>query len=143
MRPKHHLVPEALTVHVCLLLAFSLTARSERIYRCWRFPSGCSPVEAKHVPRFVKGPEMRLSKWFALIFTWILTALVPLAYGSPPDPTWVSGVYDNADYDDVVGLVTDGTGANDNQAPPRVEEGTASYVLLAEDRKSTRLNSSH
>ena len=38
-------------------------------------------------------------------------------YGSPPDPTWISGIYDNADYD-VVGLVRDGTGANDNQALP-------------------------
>ena len=75
---------------------------------------------------------MRLSKWFALISTVILTALVPLAYGSPPDPTWVSGFHDDADYDDVVGLVTDGAGANDNQASPRVEEGTAGYVLLAE-----------
>jgi len=75
---------------------------------------------------------MGASKWVALISTAILTALVPLAYGSPPDPTWVSGVYDNADYDDVVGLVTDGTGANDDQAPPRVEELAARYVLLAE-----------
>ena len=37
-----------------------------------------------------------------------------------------------ADYDDVVGLVTDGAGTNGNQAPPTVEEGTAGYVLLPE-----------
>ena len=35
-----------------------------------------------------------------------LTALAPLAYLSPPDPTWISGVYDAGDYDDVVVAVT-------------------------------------
>ena len=32
----------------------------------------------------------------------ILLALVPLANASPPDPLWLGGVYDGADYDDVV-----------------------------------------
>jgi len=40
----------------------------------------------------------------------ILAVLVPLAYAAPPDPTWIAGIYDNADCDDVVRLVTDGTG---------------------------------
>jgi hypothetical protein len=31
----------------------------------------------------------------------------PLAYASPPDETWVAGIYDAADYDDVVSLLTD------------------------------------
>jgi len=75
---------------------------------------------------------MGLGKWVALIATGVLTALVPLAYGSPPDPTWVSGIYDNADYDDVVGLVTDGAGVNNCQAQPTVGEGTARYVLHGE-----------
>ena len=30
-----------------------------------------------------------------------------LTHASPPDPTWVPGIYDNADYDDVIGLLTD------------------------------------
>src|SRR5258705_10487621 len=30
-----------------------------------------------------------------------------LAHASPPDPTWLPGIYDNADYDDVIGLLTD------------------------------------
>jgi hypothetical protein len=33
--------------------------------------------------------------------------LPPLADSSPPDPTWFPGIYDNADYDDVIGLLTD------------------------------------
>jgi len=37
-----------------------------------------------------------------------LTALLPLAQASLPDQTWRPGLYDNADYDDVVLLVTSG-----------------------------------
>src|SRR5215472_6137992 len=106
MRPKNHGTPDTLTVHVCLLSAFSLTARSESIYRDSRFSSAARLREAKDAPRLVKGAGMSFRKCFALISTVILTALVPLAYGSPPDPTWVSGFHDDADYDDVVGLVT-------------------------------------
>jgi hypothetical protein len=31
-----------------------------------------------------------------------LLLLAPLAHASPPDPTWIPGFYDDADYDDVV-----------------------------------------
>jgi len=37
----------------------------------------------------------------------VLTALLtPLAQASPPDQTWISGFYDNADYDDAVVSIT-------------------------------------
>jgi hypothetical protein len=36
----------------------------------------------------------------------VLGALPALAFASPPDPSWIAGVYDGADYDDVVVLVT-------------------------------------
>ena len=35
----------------------------------------------------------------------VLVALTPLAYASPPDPTYISGLWDDGDYDDVVILV--------------------------------------
>jgi hypothetical protein len=35
-----------------------------------------------------------------------LVALTPLAYASPPDPAWVSGFFDDGDYDDAVFLIT-------------------------------------
>ena len=35
-----------------------------------------------------------------------MLALVPLAYASPPDQTWIGGWYDDADYDDVVISIT-------------------------------------
>ena len=42
----------------------------------------------------------------------ILAALATtssLAYASPPDASWIPGIYDDADFDDVVGLATSET----------------------------------
>jgi hypothetical protein len=36
--------------------------------------------------------------------------LVPAAHGSPPDPTWIAGLYDNADFDDVILLIISNLG---------------------------------
>lgn len=41
-----------------------------------------------------------------LIVLAALVALPPLAFSSPPDPIWIGGVYDAADYDDAVLAVT-------------------------------------
>jgi hypothetical protein len=37
-----------------------------------------------------------------LLILACLFSLTPLAYASPPDPTWVDGFFDDADGDDVV-----------------------------------------
>jgi hypothetical protein len=42
-----------------------------------------------------------------------LVTLTPLAYASPPDPTWISGVFDDDDNDDGVFLITSSTAAID------------------------------
>jgi hypothetical protein len=39
-----------------------------------------------------------------LLAVLVLT-LTPLAHAGPPDQTWLSGLYDNGDYDDAVALV--------------------------------------
>src|SRR5215467_9576109 len=53
--------------------------------------------------------------------TWLIVAVVcalaPLAYASPPDPTYLSGIWDDADYDDVVILVTSSVGSTDTHKP--------------------------
>ncbi len=41
-------------------------------------------------------------------------ALSALGFASPADPSWIPGIYDDADYDDVVTLATSGAG---NVAP--------------------------
>ena len=54
---------------------------------------------------------LRLSVTALLLL--VLTALGPLASASPPDPWWIGGFYDAADYDEVVVAVT-----GMDQAPP-------------------------
>ena len=40
-----------------------------------------------------------------------LLALAPVAHASPPDQSWIGGLYDNGDFDDVVLLITGDLGA--------------------------------
>jgi len=49
---------------------------------------------------------------FALVA--VLSALTALADASPPDPSWMSGVYDDNDFDDVVGFITSGASLVDD-----------------------------
>ena len=49
-------------------------------------------------------------------------ALLPaLAHATPPDPSWIPGLYDDADDDDVVVLVTSGTGDVSPRVPTDLE----------------------
>jgi|SRR5215468_6341219 len=57
---------------------------------------------------------------YASVVLFVALALVPLVYASPPDPTWIPGVYDAADYDDVVWLLTDTTFARECPAAAHV-----------------------
>jgi hypothetical protein len=45
-----------------------------------------------------------------LVLAALGLSLPVLAHASPPDPSWIPGVYDDADYDDVVTQVVSGTG---------------------------------
>src|SRR5262245_16203516 len=47
--------------------------------------------------------SIRLATFPSLVVTLILIA--PIAFASPPDPSWIPGIYDGADGDDVVTLV--------------------------------------
>ncbi len=46
-----------------------------------------------------------------------LIALTPLGYASPPDPTWVSGIFDDDDNDNGVYFVTSSTATLDPFPP--------------------------
>ena len=48
----------------------------------------------------------------ALPIVLVLILLPPLAFVSPPDPSWVAGFYDGADGDDIVSLVYETSAAN-------------------------------
>jgi hypothetical protein len=47
------------------------------------------------------GP-VRFAWPIAVLLLLSIVALTPLCHASPPDPTWIAGLYDDADYDDVV-----------------------------------------
>ena len=66
--------------------------------------SGCPPVRAS-----IPGTFASRVLLVALIAIAPLT-LVTLAHASPPDPSWVQGIYDDADHDDVAIFLTSETG---------------------------------
>jgi len=51
-----------------------------------------------------------------LLLVVAMMSLAVLAYASPPDPDWISGLWDNGDYDDIILLVTSGVGIVDSHA---------------------------
>ena len=53
-------------------------------------------------------------------------ALRVLALADPPDPSWIGGIWDDGDYDDVVILVTSSSGVVESN--PRVRPGP---ILIA------------
>ncbi len=56
--------------------------------------------------------RVRRMRFGMVLLSMVLTAvLTPLAYASPPDPSWIAGIYDNDDYDNVVSFVTSSNGA--------------------------------
>ena len=49
-------------------------------------------------------------RFLVLLVISTIIALTPLAHASPPDQTWIAGLYDNADYDDIVLSITTALG---------------------------------
>jgi len=66
----------------------------------------------------------------------ILLVSAGLAYASPPDAIWISGIYDESDYDDVVVMVTDATGTNDSQGTQLMERVLAGSVLATASERA-------
>jgi hypothetical protein len=57
----------------------------------------------------------------------LISSLSVLAYASPPDPSWVRGVYDDADFDEVVCLILANVGLVDDSAPV---DGHPDFILI-------------
>ena len=58
----------------------------------------------------------RLCGLSVTLLALLVVVPVTLAHASPPDQTWLAGVYDQADFDDVVGLLTSALDATDSTA---------------------------
>jgi len=54
----------------------------------------------------------------ATLLAFLIIAPVTLAHASPPDQTWIPAVYDQADFDDAVGLLTSALEATDSIGVP-------------------------
>src|SRR5262245_36934477 len=50
----------------------------------------------------------------AILFLGVVLALTPVAHAAPTDPGWISGLYDDNDYDDVVLFIIGAVGAVDS-----------------------------
>jgi hypothetical protein len=64
----------------------------------------------------------------AFLLCVLLSSLSLLTYASPPDPSWVHGISDDADFDDIVCLILAHTGLVDDAA---LVKGHPNFVLLA------------
>jgi len=61
---------------------------------------------------------MRYQGLVASVLLGVLLALPPCANACPTDPTWISGFYDDNDYDDVILFITGAvTAVSQNPAP--------------------------
>ena len=72
----------------------------------------------------------------ALLLAALTAGVVTLAHASPPDPSWIRGVYDDADGDDAIGLITSGVGFAYSLAPVALRPDTiviAATVPLEEE----------
>jgi hypothetical protein len=69
---------------------------------------------------------------FALVpLLWgALLTLVAFAHASPPDETWRSGVYDEADFDDVIDLIVSLSGAVPDSAPRIFQRAPLAAAVL-------------
>src|SRR2546428_2356707 len=54
--------------------------------------------------------EVTLHRFVGLGLVAVVLALAPAAHASPPDQSWIPGLYDDADFDDVVLLITSNVG---------------------------------
>jgi hypothetical protein len=52
---------------------------------------------------------MKRAVWAGWLLVGLMVVLTPMAWASPIDPSWIKGVYDGGDFDDVVTYLTSGT----------------------------------
>ena len=72
-------------------------------------PSAGAPGQPRRLRLTSRGWERRNVlveyRLLPVLLAVLVLTLTPLAHAGPPDQTWLSGLYDNGDYDDVVVLV--------------------------------------
>ena len=79
----------------------------------------------------------RLLVLVALLLLGPVIALTALAYATPLDPSWIRGIYDGADYDDVILLITSEAGGVTPSVVPELFNGLV--VAAIAQHTSTRV----
>ena len=108
------------------LISFATTPSPSGASDCCGPPSFVSLIRRCHIVVTFsqnKAPLARFRRIRGATTTLIVIALIVLpaaGLASPPDPTWIDGIYDGADFDDVVLLVTD-TPASTDEASYQLE----------------------
>jgi hypothetical protein len=71
-----------------------------------------------------------------LLLASAMLALTPAALASPPDQHWLTGVYDDADYDDVVLAVLESVALVELPSPhdSQIDEATVAVVFRTDER---------
>ena len=79
-------------------------------------------------------PCLRLVTRGALLLVLAARVLLaPLAEASPPDPTWLAGVWDDGDFDDVICQITALASTADGHPLPTVDRPDACCTLAIAD----------
>jgi hypothetical protein len=72
--------------------------------------AGLCPRQQMQPAEPSRSPRRVISMFLPIVVALIL--LPALAFASPPDPSWIAGIYDGADGDDIVNLVYDTAAAH-------------------------------
>ena len=95
-------IVQALRVEV----SASLTNSSSKSATVSPWPFVLNGVAATAMAR-----DLMLHRLVGVSLVAAVLALAPAAHASPPDQSWIPGLYDDADFDDVVLLITSNLGA--------------------------------
>jgi len=98
-------------------------------------PSFTGPLEGGEHPR-------RTLRGLGLILHICVGLLPLLAFASPPDPFWIPGIYDVADLDDVVVLLTDIAAVEDSPCATFGPEPPGSWSCLCSPASALSRSSS-
>lgn len=78
---------------------------------------------------------MHAGHWFVVgVLLLALLTISPLAHASPSDESWIHGLYNNSDLDDVIFLVTNGTSIVDSNSLWSLRPISAVVRVFSEDR---------
>ena len=73
----------------------------------------------------------------AILLLSVVLALPPIAHAAPTDPVWISGLYDDNDYDDVVLFIIGAVSAVDSRVVDPVGPVVVCLGPITSDRRES------